>query len=294
MGFTKKISSDEARRCPQCAEPSCLPACPLGVDIPGFIRFLRESDAVSALERIKKDNPFPAICGRICPAPCESACIFYEDGAPIAIRALERYASDFGQLKVRAGARPAPTVNGKKIAIVGSGPSAMAAASILLSQGFKVVMFEAANEPGGVLRYGIPEFRLPQEVLQAQFEELESLGLELHTNILIGRMKPLEELARGFDAILLATGRSLPDFAIIEGENLIGVYYAEEFLMRLQILSKENVLASAGQFFKGERTLVVGSGHAALDSARLAARLGQQVQLVFGGLEEEIDRKSVV
>ncbi len=293
MGFTKKISSDEARRCPQCAEPVCLLGCPLGVDIPGFIRYLREGDAVSALERIKKENPFPAICGRICPAPCEKACVFDEEGSPLAIRALERYASDFGRVgeglkssRMRAGLKPSPT--GKKIAIVGSGPSAMAAASVFLNGSFKVIMFEAANEPGGVLRYGIPEFRLPQEVLQAQFDELQSLGLELHTNILIGRMKSLEELTRSFDAVLLATGASLPDFATIEGENLVGVYYAEEFLMRLQILSKEHIVNSARTLIRGSQIIVVGSGYAAIDAARLAVRLGQETSLVFGGFEEEI------
>jgi glutamate synthase (NADPH/NADH) small chain len=289
LGFTKKISSDEARRCPQCAEPVCLSGCPLGIDIPGFIRFLREGDAVSALERIKKDNPFPAICGRICPAPCEKTCIFYEEGAPIAIRALERYASDFGQTKAKPGLKNTFGSESKKVAIVGSGPFAMSAASVLLNHGLKVVMFEAANEPGGVLRYGIPEFRLPQEVLQSQFEELKSQGLEIHTNILIGRMKPLEELARNFDAVLLATGASLPDFASIEGENLGGVYYAEEFLMRLHMFSKEKIYNPAKSLLKGSKTVVVGSGYAALDSARMAIRLGQEVSLIFGGLEEELE-----
>lgn len=286
MGFTKKISIEEARRCPQCAEPTCLTGCPLGVDIPGFIRFLREGDAASALERIKKDNPFPAICGRICPAPCESSCIFNEEGSPVAIRALERYASDFGRSK----SKPLNSIsfNGKKIAIVGSGPSSMAAASVFLKGGFAVVMFEAANEPGGVLRYGVPEFRLPQEILNAQFEELKSQGLEIHTNILIGRMKTLEELSREFDAVLIATGASLPDFASIEGESLGGVYYAEEFLMRLHNYSKEDISSSAKSLLKGSTAVVIGNGHAALDSARSLLRLNQEVTLVFGGLEEEL------
>jgi glutamate synthase (NADPH) small chain len=285
LGFTKKIACDEARRCPQCAEPTCLSGCPLGIDIPGFIRFLREGDAILALERIKKDNPFPAICGRICPAPCESACIFSEENAPISIRALERYAADNGQAKKAKSTVP---LNGKSVAIIGSGACAMTASSILLKNGYKVVMLEAANEPGGTLRYGVPEFRLPKDVLEEQFEELKSQGLELQTNILIGRMKPLQDVIRGFDAVLLATGASLPDFALIEGENLVGVYYAEEFLMRLQGASKSDILGPAKTMIKGSQTVVVGSGYAALDAARMARRLGQETSLIFGGLEEEM------
>jgi glutamate synthase (NADPH/NADH) small chain len=286
LGFTKKISSEEARRCPQCAEPTCLSGCPLGIDIPGFIRFLREGDAVSALERIKQANPFPAICGRICPAPCERACIFEEDGAPIAIRTLERYASDNGS---KSKNKISVTLNGKSVAIVGSGPAAMAAASVLLKVGFKVVMYEAANEPGGILRYGVPAFRLPQDILNDQFDDLRTLGLELLTNQLIGRMTTIDELARAFDAVLLSTGASLPDFASIEGENYPGVYYAEEFLMRTQLLTKEHIVSSSKSLWRGTHTLVVGSGYAALDAARVALRLGQETSLVFGGLEEELD-----
>ncbi|MEI7999158.1 MAG: FAD-dependent oxidoreductase, partial [Candidatus Omnitrophota bacterium] len=267
------------------------PGCPLGVDIPGFVRLLREGDAVAALDKIKKDNPFPALCGRVCTAPCESACIFYDDGSPIAIRALERYAADFGY-KPNPKIKSIVNLNGKKVALVGSGPSAMAAASVLLKDGYKVVMFEAAAQVGGLLRYGIPEFRLPQEVLDAQFDELLSQGLEIHTNIFVGRMKPLEELTRSFDAVLLALGASLPDFSSMEGENLAGVYYAEEFLIRLQILSKENLLMSMGSLLRGKETVVIGRGYAALDAARMAVRLGQEVQWVFRGLEEELGLSS--
>ncbi|MBF0490483.1 MAG: FAD-dependent oxidoreductase, partial [Candidatus Omnitrophica bacterium] len=258
-----------------------------GVDIPGFIRYLREGDSVSALEKIKKDNPFPAICGRICPAPCEGVCVFFEEGSPIAIRALERYASDFGS---KAMARMKTTVpsNGKSVAVVGSGPSAMAAASTLLMQGFKVVMFEAAGEPGGILRYGIPEFRLPQDILASQFEELKSLGLELNPNNFIGSMKPFEEVITTFHAGVFATGASLPGFTTKERWKLGGVYYAEELLMRLLMVSKEKVLYSTKPLFRGNTTLVVGSGYAVLDVARTALRLGQQTSLVFGGLEEEM------
>ena len=159
MGFNKKITLEEARRCPQCAVATCIPACPLGIDIPGFIRLLREGDAVLALERIKKENPFPAICGRICPAPCEQGCVFHADGEPIAIRGLERFASDFGQPKSE---KPRLNARGKKVAIIGSGPAGMSAAYYLANMNLSVTIFEAAHEPGGLLRYAIPEFRLPQ------------------------------------------------------------------------------------------------------------------------------------
>ncbi len=285
MGFNKKISSDEARRCPQCAQPTCNNGCPLGIDIPGFIRLLRESDAAAALERIKNENPFPAICGRICPAPCEDTCVFNDEGAPIAIRALERYASDHGSKSART--KLTPSLNGKKVAIVGSGPSAMMAAYVLLKERFQVVMFEAASEPGGVLRFGIPEYRLPREILNEQFELLASLGLELHTDVFIGRTKPLQELIKGFDAVLLAVGASLPNFSSIKGENLAGVYYAEEFLYRLQMISKQDV-SGAVNLLRGQQMVVLGKGFAALDAARLGLRLGQKVDLVFQGLEEEM------
>lgn len=287
FGFNKKISADEARRCPQCAQPTCLSGCPLGIDIPGFIRLLRESDAPAALERIKNDNPFPAICGRICPAPCEKACVFEDEGAPIAIRALERYASDFGRKPVSKN-RIAPQFNGKKAVIVGSGPSAMMAASILLKEKIQVTMFEAAPEPGGVLRYGIPEFRLPKEVLEEQFEQLLSLGLELHTNVLVGRTKSLAELVNTFDAVLLAMGAGMPEFSNIEGEGLTGVYYASELLIRLQMMSKDKIGSSSPAVLRGDKTVVVGRGYPALDAARTALRLGQKVDLIFEGLEEEM------
>ena len=208
LGFNKKIAQDEARRCPQCAVATCLPGCPLGIDIPGFIRLLREGDTVLALERIKKENPFPAICGRICPAPCEEACVFHADGQPIAIRALERFAADFGASKPE---KPASAPRGKKVAIIGSGPAGMSAAYYLAKTNFSVTIFEAAHEPGGLLRYAIPEFRLPQKVLDEQFSQLKSLGVEIQTDVVFGRTLMIDELfMRGFSAVLLATGASLP------------------------------------------------------------------------------------
>ena len=286
LGYGKKQNLEESRRCPQCAEPSCLSGCPLGIDIPGFIRLLREDDTSSALERIKEQNPFPAICGRICPAPCERACIFFEDGAPIAIRALERYASDFGKLKP---IKLSPVMQGKRVAVIGSGPSGMSAAFYLAKAGFGVTIFEAMDEPGGLLRYGVPEFRLPQKILDEQFNELASLGVKIETNVFVGRTESiLNVFNQGFVAVLLTVGAGLPEFIDFPGHDLGGVYYAEEFLLRVQMFNKTKTQDAARKLFLGDQTVVIGSGYSALDSARLARRMGQEVALIFGGLEEEL------
>jgi len=286
LGFNKKIAQDEARRCPQCAVATCLPGCPLGIDIPGFIRLLREGDTALSLERIKQENPFPAICGHICPAPCEQACVFNADGNPIAIRSLERFAAEFGQGKAE---RLTPNPRGKKVAIIGSGPAGMSAAYYLAKSNLSVTIFEAAHEPGGLLRYAIPEFRLPQKVLDEQFSQLKLLGVEIQTDVVFGRTVMIDEVfMRGFSALLLATGASLPLFSDLPGSSLGGVYYDKEFLYRLQATNKEDALAiSRQQMIPGSKTVVVGRGQAAFDAARLSVRLGSEVQIIFEGFEEE-------
>ncbi len=263
-----------------------MPACPLGIDIPGFIRLLREGDTVLALERIKKENPFPAICGHICPAPCEQACVFHADGAPIAIRALERFAADFGQSKPE---KPVLSPRGKKVAVIGSGPAGMSAAHYLAKMNLSVTIFEAAHEPGGLLRYAIPEFRLPQKVLDEQFSQLKWVGVEIQRDVVFGRTMMIEELfMRGFSAVLLATGASLPLFSNLPGSSLSGVYYGMEFLYRLQTNGKEAILQAARQQrIPAAKTVIVGCGQAAFDAARLSLRLGSEVHVVFEGSEEQ-------
>ena len=286
MGFNKKIAQDESRRCPQCAVATCLPGCPLGIDIPGFIRLLREGDTALGLERIKKENPFPAICGRICLAPCEEACVFHADGNPIAIRALERFAADFGAGKAE---KPSVSPRGKRVAIIGSGPAGMSAAYYLAKMNFNVTIFEAAHEPGGLLRYAIPEFRLPQRVLDEQFAQLKLLGVEIQTDVVFGRTMIIDELyMRGFSAVLLATGASLPLFYDLPGSSLIGVYYAMEFLYRLQTAGKDDYQKAAQQQrIPTAKTVVLGRGPAAFDVARMSVRLGSEVQVIFEGFEEQ-------
>ena len=285
MGIHKKIAQDEARRCPQCAVATCLPGCPLGIDIPGFIRFLREGDTAQALERIRKDNPFPAICGRICPAPCEQACVFSSEGHPISIRALERFAADSGGKAERPSGHP----KGKKVAVIGSGPAGMSAAYFLARSNFSAVIFEAASEPGGLLRYGVPEFRLPQKVLDEQFSQLRLMGVEIQTDAVLGRTLMMDELfMRGFSAVLLACGASLPRFSDLPGSGLAGVYYDTEFLNRLLSSGKQAAAAEARrQMIPGPKTAVVGRGPGAFDAARLSRCLGSDVKVIFDGFEEQ-------
>ena len=286
LGFGKKENVEEARRCPQCAVATCLPGCPLGIDIPGFIRLLREDDAVGALTRIRLQNPFPAICGRICPAPCEKACIFNDDGTAISIRALERYASDVGKPKLPKEKQTQP--KNRKVTIVGSGPAGMSAAYYLAQAGFTVTILEALSEPGGLLRYGIPEFRLPARVIDEQFATLINLGVVIKTNSFVGSTISMQEVFAGNQAaVLLTLGAGVANFINIKGHDLGGVYYAQELLMRAHQISKNFKLDAKG-IWQGKQTVVLGGDGAALDAARLSIRAGQKVTLIFDGLEEEM------
>ena len=286
LGFSKKQALEEARRCPQCATPTCLAGCPLGINIPGFIRHIREAEPIHALAKIKENNMFASICGRLCPAPCERACVFYEDGAPIAIRALERFAADFGLMK---SSKPQQIHSrGKKIAIVGSGPAGLTAAGLLSQKGFRVTVFDACNEIGGVLRYGIPEFRLPKKILDSEIAWLKSAGVEFTTNFLVGQSGGLKDLlSSGFAAVFLAAGAGAVQFLEIPGTNLGGVLYADEFLLRLNLM-KTGDPKSAAAFHIGYKVIVVGKGYAAIDCARAALRLGREATVVFGHSEDEI------
>ena len=287
LGFSKKTTLEEARRCPQCANPVCVKACPLGINILGFIRHLREGNWDAAQSQIKEESLFPAICGRICSAPCEVACILNEEESPIAIRALERFASDHGkgialkQKKILFG--------DKKIAIVGAGPARLTAAAELTKKGYPVTIFEAQDKPGGVLRYGIPEFRLPKRILDQEIEEICRAGVEIKTNFFIGQTLNLDDFFQeGFSAILLATGAGRPKFMDLPGSHWGGVYYGEEFLMRVNLMQRSIFSSKPSNFFIGQKIVVVGSGNTALDCARLARRLGRQVTLMFRRTEDEM------
>ncbi|MBP9853436.1 MAG: NAD(P)-dependent oxidoreductase [Candidatus Omnitrophica bacterium] len=278
LGYSKKVAVEESRRCPQCADPVCVNACPIGINIPGFIRRLREGNVGGAYELIREQNPLPSICGRICLAPCELACILNEEKNPIGIRALERYAADN---RSRSGRKEAAN-RGMKIAIVGSGPAGLSAAAVLAQKGYQVRIFESMDQPGGVLRYGIPEFRIPNKILEAEINEIKALGVEIETNCMIGNTKTMDDLkTEGYVSILLAMGAGIPKFMEVPGSHLGGVYYGEEFLMRIN--QKRST-----QFPLGNKIVVIGSGNTALDCARVAVRLQKQVTLIFRRTIDEL------
>lgn len=289
-GVAKKQAVDEAIRCPQCADPVCKRGCPLEIDIPVFIRLLREGNPNEALAKIREANHLTAICGRMCSAPCEDACVLKEEHAPISIRALERYAWDHGHKRIEAqGSRGKQQATMAKVAVVGSGPSGLTAAVELSKLGFKITVFESLHWAGGVLRYGIPAFRLPQRVLESELEYVESFGVEIKTNVAIGQTNSLKELFEmGYNAILLAVGAGVPKFSQIPGENLAGVYFAEEFLMRFNLMRAHQYPRDGTSPWLGKKIVVVGSKMAAFDCARIAARLGREAVVVHAGTQDDM------
>ncbi len=288
LGFPKRVALQEAARCPQCTTPSCNPGCPLGVDVPEFIRILRTGDVKGALKKIREQNVLPGICGRICSAPCEDACILDIENAAIGIRALERYAADYGRERLSHRKKTAPT--GRKIAIIGSGPSGLTAAAFLAQKEYQVTIFEALPFVGGVLRYGIPEFRLPESALQAEIEEIKSWGVVIKTNSAIGAQISLDQLfTEGFSAVLLAIGSGRPQWTKDLPETTAsGIYYVEEILLQSNTMAPR-FLKQQIPLRLGNKVIVLGSDSAALDCARVCVRLGKAVTLVFESMEEGLE-----
>jgi len=286
LGLTKEQAIAEAKRCLQCKNPSCVAGCPVGINIPGFIGAIANGDNNTALAILKEKNNLPAVCGRVCPQEyqCEKACILKQQNIPIAIGWLERYASDHGETSVQSpesGLRS--PVSGLSVAVVGSGPAGLTAAGDLAKMGYAVTVYESLHAAGGVLRYGIPEFRLPSAVLDAQLQSLESLGVKIILNHLIGRTKTVPELfGEGYKAIFVGTGAGLPKFLNVPGENLNNVYSANEFLVRVNLMRAWQFPAYDTPVFIGGKVAVVGGGNTAMDAARVALRLGaKEVRLVY-------------
>ncbi len=294
LGYTEEQAMAEASRCLQCPKRPCVDGCPVGVDIPEFIKEIQQGNLAEALRILKTKNSLPAICGRVCPqeTQCEVKCSLAKKGAPIAIGRLERYVADW-ELADTAHRRPqfiAPEFSGKSVAVVGAGPAGLTVAADLAKLGHRVVIFEALHVAGGVLMYGIPEFRLPKAIVQAEVEYVKSLGAELALNCIVGRTLSVDELFQdGYQAIFLGTGAGLPMFLNIPGENLSGIYSANEFLTRANLMKAYLFPDHLTPVNIGERVVVIGGGNVAMDSARCALRLGAyEVHVVYRRSEAEM------
>lgn len=292
LGFTAEMARLEAMRCLECKQPKCVDGCPVGIEIDKFIKLVADGQIGAAAEVVQRDNLLPAICGRVCPqeAQCEGACVLAKKDRPIAIGHLERYVADFVRNEgfEYVAERPVPT--GKRVAVIGSGPAGLACAGDLIQSGHEVTVYEALHEPGGVLVYGIPEFRLPKEIVRAEIAGLEQLGVRFETNAIIGRTYTLDELQDANDAVFIGVGAGLPRFLDVPGENLIGVYSANEFLTRVNLM-KAYLVGSDTPVLDvvGKRVVVFGGGNTAMDAARTARRLGaDDVRVLYRRTEEEM------
>lgn len=284
LGYTEEQALLEANRCLQCPKPQCVKGCPVEIDIPTFIRLIIEREFHKSIKKIKEKNSLPAICGRVCPQEeqCQEFCVLGKAGDPVSIGRLERFVADCERREgVKVPDKAALT--GKKIAIIGAGPAGLTAAADLAKLGHEVVIFEALHLPGGVLMYGIPEFRLPKKIVQAEADYVKKLGAQVRTNCLVGRIYTIHELLkRGFDAIFIGTGAGLPQFLGIPGENLGGIYSANEFLIRVNLMKAYKFPEYDTPIRVGKRVVVIGGGNVAMDSARSALRLGaEEVCIVY-------------
>ena len=295
LGYDEAEAVAEAQRCLGCKKPQCVGGCPVGIDIPGFIARLKEGDAEGASRVLARDSALPAVCGRVCPqeTQCEGKCILGVKGEPVAIGKLERYAADTAR---RMGVRPeAPAAkNGKRVAVIGAGPAGLTCAGDLAKLGYEVKIFEALHQAGGVLVYGIPEFRLPKaEVVAAEVENVRRLGVEIETNVIIGRSVTIDQLIEdeGFDAVFIGSGAGLPKFMGIPGENGSGVFSANEYLTRANLM-KAFEEDTDTPIITGKRVAVVGGGNVAMDAARTALRLGAQTHIVYRRSEKELPARA--
>ena len=290
-GYNKEEALLEASRCLNCKNPRCMTACPVNLQIPRFIAELAQGNIAGAAAVIAEDSSLPAVCGRVCPqeTQCEGSCVLGVKGEPVAIGKLERFVADYSREQGAQAAKVAPA-NGKKVAVIGSGPAGLACASDLAKWGYDVTIFEALHKAGGVLEYGIPEFRLPKDkVLKHEIEAVRALGVKIETNVIIGRTVTIDSLMdqEGFKAVFIGTGAGLPKFMGIPGENYNGVFSANEFLTRNNLMKawREDYLTP---IHAGKKVCVVGGGNVAMDAARTALRLGAEVHIVYRRTEAEL------
>ena len=291
-GYTEEMAIDEAQRCLNCKNKPCMEGCPVSVKIPEFLSFMKDGDFEGAYQKIKETNALPAVCGRVCPQEkqCESKCVRGIKGEPVGIGRLERFAADYHIAHVEDKIE-VPEWNGKKVAVVGSGPSGLTVAGDLAKLGYKVTVYEAFHTAGGVLMYGIPEFRLPKDIVQKEITNLKKMGVDIQTNVIIGRTLTVDELFNdmGYDAVYIGSGAGLPRFMGIEGESLNGVYSANEFLTRINLMKGYKFPDYDTPVYVGKNVAVLGGGNVAMDAARSAKRLGaENVYIVYRRGKEEL------
>jgi glutamate synthase (NADPH/NADH) small chain len=283
LGFTERLAMLEAHRCLACKRATCVEGCPVAVDIPTFIRRIEEGDLAAAARVLFAGNALPAVTGRVCPQEhqCEAECVRGRKGAPVAIGHLERFVADWARGQ-RHDESPTPARSGKSVAIVGAGPGGLTAAGELARRGHAVTVYEALHQPGGVLSYGIPEFRLPNEIVKHEVHRLEALGVNIECNVVIGRTYTLDDLRERFDALFISVGAGLPVFLGIPGEGLKGVYTANEYLTRVNLMQAYAFPDADTPILHGDRVVVIGGGNVAIDAVRTARRLGAgQASIVY-------------
>lgn len=291
-GYTPEQAMEEARRCIQCKKPLCVGGCPVNIDIPWFLRLLAEGKFVEAARKIKETNGLPAVCGRVCPQEdqCEKVCVIGKKNEPVSIGRLERFAADFEREHGEITIPHIPSWSGKKVAVVGAGPAGLTVAGDMVKKGHKVTVFEALHVAGGVLVYGIPEFRLPKKIVQSEVDYLRRMGVEIVLNAVVGKIETVDELlSNGFDAVFIGSGAGLPNFMNIPGENLAGVYSANEYLTRVNLMKAYMFPEYDTPIIRGKRVVVIGGGNTAMDAARTALRLcPEEVSIVYRRSREEM------
>jgi glutamate synthase (NADPH) small chain len=290
LGYSEEQAFEEATRCLQCVKPQCVSGCPVEVPIPEFIKCIKEKKYAEGIATIKSKNALPAVCGRVCPQEeqCQVKCVLGKIGEPVSIGRLERYLADWERehgIQIPEKAKP----TGKKVAVVGAGPAGLTAAADLIKLGYEVTMFEALHLPGGVLIYGIPEFRLPKEIVRKEVDYIEKLGVDLRLGNLVGRIHTIPELMKsGYDAVFIGSGAGLPMFMGLPGENLGGIYSANEFLIRVNLMKGYNFPEYDTPLRLGKHVVVIGGGNVAMDCSRCSMRLGAEVCLLYRRSRDEL------
>jgi glutamate synthase (NADPH) small chain len=283
LGYTAELAMEEAQRCLQCKKPFCIADCPVNIKIPEFIHAVAEGDFASGIRILKERNSLPSVCGRVCPQEeqCESHCALSKKGGTIAVGRLERFLGDWEGAQAEVALPELASPSGKKVAIIGGGPAGLTAAADLIKAGHQIVIYEALHKMGGVLYYGIPEFRLPKSIVDREVDYLRRLGVEMHTDFVVGKTRSLESILEEFDAVFIGTGAGLPWFMEMPGNNLNGVYSANEYLTRINLMKGYSYPRNDTPIKRHQKVAVLGGGNVAMDCARTALRLGAEATIVY-------------